>query len=122
MNGRHDRRRSILGAVALALGAALAGMPVDGVLAQPGPAQPRQGPSPLPPAPPERIEPEPRQRSGPGRPDGVTDGAPARGGVMRPPPGVDPGMQAPVPVPNPGTTRVIPPPGAPGGDPRVLPR
>ena len=113
----------MLGAAALALGAALASMPVSGGLAQPGPAQPRQGPSPLPPAPPERIEPEPRQqRGGPGVPSGMTDGAPARGGVVVPPLGVDPGMQAPVPVPDPGTTRVIPPPGTPGGDPRVQPR
>ena len=52
----------------------------------------------------------------------MTDGAPARGGVVRPPPGVDPGVQAPVPVPDPGTTRVIPPPGTRGGDPRVQPR
>lgn len=44
-------------------------------------------------------------------------------GVVRPPVGVDPGIQAPVPVPNPGTTPVIPPPpGAPGGDARLRPR
>ena len=107
MDGRHDRPRSVLGATALVLGAALASMPVSSGLAQPGPAQPRQGPSPLPPAPPERIEPEPRQQ---------------RGGEVRPPPGVDPGIHAPVPAPDPGTTRVIPPPGPPGGDPRVQPR
>jgi hypothetical protein len=122
MDGRHDRPRSVLGATALVLGAALASMPVSSGLAQPGPAQPRQGPLPLPPAPPERIEPEPRQRSGPGAPGGATNGEAARGGVVRPPRDVDPGMQAPVPVPDPGTTRVIPPPGTPGGDPRVQPR
>ena len=119
----HDRLRFAFGATALALGAALASMP-GGVLAQPGPAQPRQGsPSPLPPAPPERIEPEPRQRSGPGAQDGGSDATAApRGGVVRPPGSVDSGIQAPVPAPDPGTTRVIPPPGAPGGDPRVQPR
>ena len=125
MDSRHDRPRSILGAAALALGAALASMPVGGAHAQPGPAQPRQGPSPLPPALPERIEPEPRQRrGGPGTPGGMADGTTAapRGGVVRPPQGVDPGMQAPVSVPDPGTTRVIPSPGTPGGDPRVQPR
>jgi hypothetical protein len=35
---------------------------------------------------------------------------------------VDPGIHAPAPNPDPGTTRVIPPPGTPGGDPRVQPR
>ena len=94
--GHHDRRRSVLGAMVLAPG---------GALAQPGPAQPRQGgPSSLPAAPPERIEPAPRQSNGPG----------ARG--------VDPGMRALVPAPDPGTTRVIPPPGTRGGDPRVQTR
>jgi len=44
------------------------------------------------------------------------------GGVIRPPAGVDPGIQAPAPVPAPGTTPVIPPPGTPGGDMRVQPR
>ena len=43
--------------------------------------------------------------------------------VIVPPAGqVDPGIQAPAPVPAPGTTPVIPPPGTPGGDPRVQPR
>jgi hypothetical protein len=40
------------------------------------------------------------------------------GRVLRPPPGVDPGIQAPVPVPRPNTTPVIPPPGAPSTTPR----
>lgn len=50
------------------------------------------------------------------RPPGV-----ARG-VVPPPLEVDPGIHAPVPNPTPGTTRVIPPPGSPGGDPRIDPR
>ena len=50
-------------------------------------------------------------------------GAPPAGvGVIRPPAEVDPGIHAPAPNPDPGTTRVIPPPGTPGGDPRVQPR
>ncbi len=50
-------------------------------------------------------------------------GAPPTGvGVIRPPAGMDPGIHAPAPNPDPGTTRVIPPPGTPGGDPRVQPR
>lgn len=43
-------------------------------------------------------------------------------GVIQPPMQVDPGIQAPVPEPRPGTMPVIPPPNSPGGDPRVIPR
>jgi hypothetical protein len=43
-------------------------------------------------------------------------------GVIRPPSGVDPEIRKPAPVPNPGTTRVIPPPGTRGGDPSVQPK
>lgn len=48
--------------------------------------------------------------------------APPPAGVVRPPAGIDPGIGAPAPMPNPRTTPVIPPPGTPGGDPRVQPR
>jgi hypothetical protein len=41
-------------------------------------------------------------------------------GVMCPPSGVDPEIRAP--TPDAGTTPVIPPPGSPGGDPRVRPK
>src|SRR3954466_11853174 len=37
-------------------------------------------------------------------------------GVMRPAPSIAPEMAVRPPVPNPGTTPVIPPPGSPGGD------
>jgi hypothetical protein len=50
-------------------------------------------------------------------------------GADRPLPGVisprgnpDRGISVVPPAPDPGTTRVIPPPGTPGGDPRVQPR
>ena len=43
-------------------------------------------------------------------------------GVIRPPMGVDPGIQGSVPDPTPRTTPIIPPPGTPGGDPTVIPR
>jgi len=36
-------------------------------------------------------------------------------GVIAPPGNVDPDIRVPAPVPNPGTTPVIPPPGTPGG-------
>jgi hypothetical protein len=43
-------------------------------------------------------------------------------GVIRPQGNVDPGISATPPDPNPGTMPVIPPPGSPGGDPRVQPK
>jgi hypothetical protein len=43
-------------------------------------------------------------------------------GVITPPAGIDPKIEAPAPAPDPGTTRVIPPPGSPGGDPNVQPK
>jgi hypothetical protein len=47
---------------------------------------------------------------------------PAARGIIRPPEGIDPGIHTTVPVPDPGTMPVIPPPGFPGGDPRIEPR
>jgi len=38
------------------------------------------------------------------------------------PPSVDPGINAPMPAPARGTMPVIPPPGTPGGDQRVVPK
>ena len=38
------------------------------------------------------------------------------------PPAVDPGIQVPVPPRAQGTMPVIPPPGTPGGDPKVVPK
>ena len=115
-------RRVVLGTVA-------AGLLTRGVLggcavasAQPAPA-PRQEPPGPPPAgqvPPERLGSDiPSSEGDRGRRPG--SGAPS-GGEIRPPAGVDRGIQAPAPSPNPGTTPVIPPPGTPGGDPRVDPR
>lgn len=43
-------------------------------------------------------------------------------GVIRPPATGTPDMTVPAPVPNPGTTPVIPPPGSPGGNPQVDPK
>jgi hypothetical protein len=63
----------------------------------------------------EREAPRPAPREHPG----PTSPSP---GVIRPPRGIDPGIHTPVPVPDPRTTPVIPPPGSPGGDPRIQPR
>lgn len=43
-------------------------------------------------------------------------------GVIRPPVTGTPDMTVPAPVPDPGTTPVIPPPGSPGGNPNVQPK
>jgi acetyl esterase/lipase len=43
-------------------------------------------------------------------------------GVLTPPRGIDPGIRAPAPVPDPGTTPVIPPPGSPGNPAPVRPK
>jgi hypothetical protein len=44
------------------------------------------------------------------------------GGVIRPPEDIAPEMAVRAPVPDPGTTPVIPPPGTPGGDPTIEPK
>ncbi len=72
-------------------------------------ASPGQGSAPLPPAPPERIEPAPTVPR-------TSDG------VLRPPAAVDPGIRTIVPDPNLSSTPVIPPPGTPGGNQTVRPR
>ena len=43
-------------------------------------------------------------------------------GVIRPPANIAPDMTVRAPDPDPGTTRVIPPPGSPGGDPTIVPK
>jgi hypothetical protein len=43
-------------------------------------------------------------------------------GVIQPPAGVDPQIQAQAPNPEPGSTAVIPPPGTPGNQPNVQPK
>ncbi len=43
-------------------------------------------------------------------------------GVIKPPTNATPDMTVPAPVPNPGTTPVIPPPGSPGGNRQIEPK
>lgn len=98
----------------VAVAAALALMMIGAAIAQTGP-EPGPGPTV-----PERMDPS---RPEPGTEPGVPGGPRVNpGGVIRPPAHVDPGIHAPAPVPEPRTTPVIPPPGAPGGDPRTQPR
>lgn len=52
----------------------------------------------------------------------LSDKLDASGGVIKPPPGVDPEIVKPAPVPRPNSTPVIPPPGMPGGPPGPQPK
>jgi len=90
-----------------------AGLAATLAFATPSHAQPatRDTPSPIDPrtglrTPTDRPMPEPRPAPG----------------VVVPAPLPDPGILVPPATPAPGTTRVIPPPGTPGGDPRIQPR
>ena len=91
---------------------ALLAMPT---LAQPPPAQPQ---------PPASEAPPPGVGGGPTGNDIIEGPVSPRipRGVIPPPMQVDPGIQAPIPEPRPGTTPVIPPPGTPGGGPTIVPR
>jgi hypothetical protein len=71
---------------------------------------------------PEKIAPAEPTTTGSTTGETLSDKLERTDGVIRPPAGMDPGITAPAPVPNPGTTPVIPPPGSPGGDPTVIPR
>lgn len=52
----------------------------------------------------------------------LSDRLESTGGVIKPPSNAAPDMTVPAPVPNPGTTPVIPPPGSPGGNQTVVPK
>ena len=109
--------------LALCLLAATA-LPGIGTAQHPQPAPPQEPhPSVAPPSasttPPEQIAP----------PDGtprtgnttLSDRLSRQQGTLKPPT-VDPGIQAPVPPHGQGTMPVIPPPGTPGGDQKVVPK
>jgi hypothetical protein len=117
--------RSLILATAL-----IAGGLATGALAQ-GSSQSTQPPSmPVLPSPqnnssiPEKIAPQEPSSTGSTSGSGGTlsEKLERSDGVIRPPGGVAPDMTVPAPVPDPGTTPVIPPPGSPGGNPRVDPR
>lgn len=74
---------------------------------------------------PEKIapsEPETTGSTAPSTAPSLSDKLQATDGVIKPPDNVAPSMQVAPPVPDPGTTRVIPPPGTPGGDPTIRPK
>lgn len=59
---------------------------------------------------PEQIEPQnPQDQSDPESPGTLSERLRENQGVIEPPPGSDPGIEAPAPDPTPGTTPVIPP-------------
>jgi hypothetical protein len=88
------------------------------------PILPPQQQSPNMPAPqstiPEKVAPQ--DPSSTGSTGTLSDKLERSDGVIRPPTGIDPDITARAPDPDPGTTRVIPPPGTPGGDPTLDPK
>lgn len=72
---------------------------------------------------PEKIAPEePSSTGSTGTQGTLSDRLEASDGVIRPPAGIDPDITTPAPVPDPGTTPVIRPPGSPGGNPTIEPK
>ena len=70
---------------------------------------------------PENIQPQENGTTGSGEHDeSLSDKLDRSDGVLPPPADVDPGLAKP--APDVGTTRIIPPPGSPGGDPTVRPK
>jgi hypothetical protein len=65
---------------------------------------------------------EPADPSSTGSTGTLSDKLEKSDGVIRPPANAAPDMTVPAPVPNPGTTPVIPAPGSPGGDQSVDPK
>lgn len=105
-------------ALCVALGAATA-----------APAQDAQQPPTLPQQPnpqttvPEKIDPPMGTRPSEDAPTGsLSRQLEGSSGVIKPPGNVDPEIHVPAPVPDPGTTKVIPPPGSPGSPIPVQPR
>jgi hypothetical protein len=71
---------------------------------------------------PEKIAPQDPPSTGSTGGPTLSDKLEATDGVIRPPADISPDMRAPAPVPDPGTTPVIPPPGSPGGNPSIQPK
>ncbi len=70
---------------------------------------------------PEKIQPQENGTTGSGEhSESLSDKLDRSDGVLPPPVDADPGLA--IPAPDVGTTRIIPPPGSPGGDPTVRPK
>jgi hypothetical protein len=118
------QRRWLMKAVLLVVFTGLLGLGAAGAWAQTAPGDPA-GNQTIP----EKVRPDAP------RPGGVQGGSVVdeheknlsdkldkSGGVIKPPPGVDPEIVKPAPVPQPNSTPVIPPPGMPGGPPGPEPK
>ena len=117
----------------LAVAAALSLAPCVTLAQDPQPAAPGAPPLPLAPptaevSPPEQIAPGPynpgtsgTEGMSPGRSGTFSEKLSRQQGTLDPP-DVDPGIKAPIPRGAHGTMPVIPPPGSPGGDQRVIPK
>jgi hypothetical protein len=81
---------------------------------------PREAPSSPPQSPPTSLPLPPDQGEGSG--SSLSERLSRSQGVIRPPQDVDPAMKADPPPTGPNSTPVVPPPGAPGGDPRLEPK
>jgi hypothetical protein len=106
-----------------ALIGAAGGLIVSLALAQ-SPVQPRDRTIPDPnDTVPEKVRPgEPDTTGSLSSPETLSDKLNRSEGVIKPLRDLDPEMDVPAPVPNPGTTLVLPPPGSPGGDERFQPK
>jgi len=108
-------RRSFIAASGLALGLAIgfAAAQDNSGLKQPSPSAPNTSiPEKI--VPPEQGVPSPPGTIGRGRDESLSDKLDRSDGVITPPANIDPELRVPAPVPDPGTTIVIPPPGSPG--------
>ncbi|MBZ6076526.1 hypothetical protein [Microvirga puerhi] len=106
--------KRLLALVVLAVGG------ITGALAQtPKPPQAPNMPAPDQ-MPAEKVK--PKDPSETGSTGTLSDKLEKSDGVIKPPPTATPDMRVPAPVPDPGTTRVIPPPGSPGGNQSVEPK
>ena len=118
----HAKRYFWLEAAALLTAAAMAAMLVEPALGQAGPpgVSAPCAPSAQPAAPGSTTTGEGEPHNPPQASDNLSGKLAQSGGVICPPPAVDPEMR--LPTPPAGNTPVIPPPGSPGGDPSVRPQ
>ncbi|NNM73656.1 hypothetical protein [Enterovirga aerilata] len=106
------------GTLAIALSAALAGSAAAQTRTAPANPVQQQPRDPNMPAPHNTV---PEKIDSTGSTGSLSERLDRTDGVIRPP-DTGPDMTVRPPVPNPGTTPVIPPPGSPGGNPRLDPK
>ena len=114
------RRSRWLAATAAALGALVVPAAAPAIAQQARPPVLPQAPDPRTDVP-EKVDPRPLAPSDEST-GTLSDKLNRSRGVIAPPANVDPAIRVPAPVPDPGTTPVIPPPGTPGGANAPTPR